>query len=245
MKPILPRFSTLRSLPRDGRVLFVTRFARMFGYGFLSVVLFLYLKALGMSDGRIGLLLTLTLAGDTVISLALATRADRFGRRKTLIVGAALMLLAGVVFVLTRYPILLLIAATIGVISPNGKEVGPFLSVEQAALSHVTAGGQRTAVFAWYNLTGSVAAALGALACGWFAELLQHRGVSIPNSYRAIIFGYALVGAALCGMFTYLSDTVEVEFGEGEAPAEPSLSQYPARTSASSVEPQEPRAPIF
>src|SRR5207248_10128168 len=85
MKPVLPRFSTLRSLPRDGRVLFVTRFARMFGYGFLSVVLFLYLKyALDMSDARIGLLLTLTLAGDTVISLALATRADRFGRRKTL-----------------------------------------------------------------------------------------------------------------------------------------------------------------
>jgi len=65
------------NLPRDGRLLFVTRAARLFSYGFISVILVLYLVELHFSQAEIGLLLTLTLIGDTVISLWLTTRADR------------------------------------------------------------------------------------------------------------------------------------------------------------------------
>src|SRR5213594_1992467 len=104
----------------DLPLLFVTRSLRLLAYGALSVVLMLYLTAAGLSPARAGTLLTLTLIGDTAISLFLTTRADRFGRRRTLIVGAALMVLGGIVFALTRNPIWLLIAATIGVISPSG-----------------------------------------------------------------------------------------------------------------------------
>jgi MFS family permease len=109
----------------------------MFGYGMLSVVLVLvlYLAERGLSTKRIGLLLTLTLAGDTAISLWLATLADRIGRRLTLVIGAALVLFAGLVFAATGNFTLLLIAATVGVLSPSGYEVGPFLAVEQAALA--------------------------------------------------------------------------------------------------------------
>jgi MFS family permease len=68
----------------------------MFAYGFLSVVLVLYLAQLGLGRGLIGLLLSLTLLGDAVISLWMTTNADRVGRRRILIAGAALMLLAAV-----------------------------------------------------------------------------------------------------------------------------------------------------
>jgi MFS family permease len=85
----------------------------------------------------VGLLLTLTLTGDTAISLWLTTTADRFGRRRTLVVGAVFMDLAGIAFVSTGESLPLLFAATIGVITPSGNEIGPFLSVEQAALSHI------------------------------------------------------------------------------------------------------------
>ena len=125
----------LADLDHDGRILFLTRAARMFGYGFLAVVLVLYLAALGIPDLQIGLILTLTLVGDTIISLWLTTHADRVGRRLVLIVGAALMVGAGAVFAAVRDPLLLLLAATIGVISPSGNEVGPFLAVEQASLT--------------------------------------------------------------------------------------------------------------
>src|SRR3954447_14114189 len=124
-------------LTRDGWLLFATRCSRMFAYGLLSVVLVLYLVEVGLTGWEVGLLLTLTLAGDTAISLWLTTTADRLGRRRTLILGAALMVLAGTVFASTGDFLLLVLAATIGVISPGGNEIGPFLSVEQAALSHV------------------------------------------------------------------------------------------------------------
>src|SRR5947209_11796458 len=136
-------------LTRDGWLLFATRCSRMFAYGLLSVVLVLYLVEVGLKEWEIGLLLSLTLAGDTVISLWLTTTADRLGRRRTLMVGAILMVMAGIVFVSTGNLLLLIIAATIGVISPSGNEIGPFLSVEQAALSHIVSDERRTGVFAW------------------------------------------------------------------------------------------------
>src|SRR3989449_3979225 len=129
--------SPLRTLTRDGWLLFLTRFVRLFAYGSLSVVLVFYLISLGLSESQTGLLLTLTLVGDTVVSLYLTTRADRIGRRRMLIIGAALMAGAGVAFTSTSNLVFLVVAGTIGVISPSGNEVGPFLPIEQAALSQV------------------------------------------------------------------------------------------------------------
>jgi MFS family permease len=197
------------SAPADVRLLFATRAARLFAYGFLSVVLVLYLAEVGLDERRIGLLLTLTLLGDTAISLALTTRADRVGRRRTLLAGAALMVLAGVLFAATRSFALLLFAATVGVISPAGNEVGPFLAIEQAALSQTLAAERRTQVFAWYTLAGSCATAAGSLAAGNLAEALQRGGWSALASYRAVVVGYAVLGVALLALFLRLSPAAE------------------------------------
>jgi len=62
--------ASLRALPRDGIVLFVTRFLRLFPYGALSVVLVFYLLSLGLTEAQVGLLLTLTLAGETRASVS-------------------------------------------------------------------------------------------------------------------------------------------------------------------------------
>ncbi|MBI3922232.1 MAG: MFS transporter [Armatimonadetes bacterium] len=197
------------ALTSDARLLFTTRVARLFAYGFLSVVLVLYLAEVGLSEARIGVLLTLTLIGDTAISLWMTTNADRIGRRKMLLVGAGLMLFAGVLFALTGNFLLLVIAATIGVISPSGNEVGPFLSIEQAALSQTASGEQRTHVFAWYNLVGSFATAVGSLAGGSLTQLLHSSGITSLNSYRAPVIGYAAVGILLAALFARLSPAVE------------------------------------
>src|SRR5574340_597652 len=90
----------------DSRLLFATRITRLFCYGFLSLALALYLAQVGLAD-------------------------DRIGRRKMLILGALLLIFAGLVFAFTRNPILLMVAAIIGVVSPSGNEIGPFLSIEQ------------------------------------------------------------------------------------------------------------------
>ncbi|MCE9568034.1 MAG: MFS transporter [Planctomycetes bacterium] len=186
----------------------------MFAYGLLSVVLVLYLVEVGLKEWEVGLLLSLTLVGDTVISLWLTTTADRFGRRRTLVVGAVLMALAGIVFVSTDSFVLLLLAATIGVISPSGNEIGPFLSVEQAALSHIVSDERRTDVFAWYNLAGSFSTALGAMAGGLIAAEGQHMGMVGAAAFRPVLLAYAGIGLALVGGFVWLSSAVEATMDE-------------------------------
>src|SRR5438067_1870078 len=119
--------SPLQNITPDGCLLLLTRFTRLFAYGALSVILVFYLRSLGLSEPQTGLLFTLTLAGDTAISLFLTTRADRIGRRRMLILGSLLMASAGLVFALTSNPLLLMLAGALGVISPSGNEVGPFL----------------------------------------------------------------------------------------------------------------------
>jgi len=196
----------------DVVLLFSARTVRLFAYGALSVVLALYLHELGLTGPEIGLLFTFTLAGDAGISLWITTTADHAysrGRKKMLILGAGLMIMAGVVFSLTGNLALLIIAAVIGVISPSGNEIGPFLSLEQAALSQLLSSEQRTRAFAWYNLTGSLAAASGALAGGFLSKGLMNAGVSELTSYKAVIIGYAAFGFVLAGLFFFLSPEIE------------------------------------
>lgn len=182
----------------------------MFGYGSLAVIIAIYLSAVGFDAGSIGLLLGLTLLGDTVISLWLTTHADRIGRRRTLVAGALLMAGAGVVFASTTSFPVLLAAATIGVLSPSGNEVGPFLAVEQASLTNLIPDTRRTAIFAWYNLVGSVATAVGALATGLVVGGLRATVMDEVSADRVVILSYTLVGLALVGIFAIVSPSVEV-----------------------------------
>ncbi len=215
----------------DIRLLFSTRMVRLFAYGFLSVVLVLYLAETGLGEGQIGLLLTLTLVGDTAISLWITTNADRLGRRRMLVAGSVLMIFAGSLFILTRNFYVLLLAAMIGVISPSGNEVGPFLSIEQAALSQLLPDARRTQVFSWYNLVGSFATALGALVGGVGAQALQGLGYAAGASYRMVLMGYASLGIVLIFLFLRLSGAVEVpkEAGTGEKPQKVFLGLHKSR----------------
>ncbi len=196
-------------LDRDARLLFLTRGLRMFGYGFMSVVLVLYLAAVGLAPYEIGIVLTLTLVGDAVITLWLTTHADRVGRRRVLLVGSLLMALAGIGFATSTWLPVLILAATIGVISPSGNEVGPFLAVEQASLSQTIPDERRTGVFAWFNLTGSFSTAFGALAGGAVAGVFIAAGWTQVDAYRAVIVGYVAVAVALALVFSIVSSAVE------------------------------------
>ncbi|MGE5818885.1 MAG: MFS transporter [Deltaproteobacteria bacterium] len=201
----------------DIRFLFATRIVRMFAYGLLAVILALYLAQVGFSDAEIGLLLTLTLLGDTLISLWITTRADRVGRKRMLLVGAVLMVCAGILFAVTRNFYVLLLAATIGVISPSGNEVGPFVAIEQSALAQILPGESRTQAFAWYQLAGSMATALGSLVGGGLTQILQDGGATPLLSYRLTILAYAVLGVVLAAVFCFLSPQVETSLGEPTA----------------------------
>jgi MFS family permease len=200
----------------DIPLLFVTRAVRLLAYGSMSVVLVLYLDAVGVNEREIGVLLTMTLLGDTAISLWITTAADRAGRKRMLILGAVLMVVGGIVFATTNNFALLLAAATVGVLSPSGNEVGPFLAIEQAALAQNVASERRTQVFAWYHLSGSFATAAGSLACGAVVGWLLARGVDPSDSYRTVFFAYAAAGVVLAVLFLRLSPASEAPPAKAE-----------------------------
>ena len=212
----------------DIRILFSTRIIRLFSYGFLSVLLALYLVTAGLSEAQVGLMFTLALAGDAVISLAITTNADRLGRKRMLIAGGTLIVFAGLTFLLTREPVLLMAAAVVGVISPSGNEIGPFLSIEQAALSHLVADDRRTHTFAWYNLAGSLATATGALIAGGLAQALQVAGWTAVDAYRAVLMGYTACGVILIALFTLVSSRIEVAPARAAASSTHRLGLSPA-----------------
>jgi len=89
-------FTTLRRSSKDVYLLLLTRYLRMFAYGSSTLILALLFAALGHTDTRIGLFMTLTLVGDVGISLAMTFVADSIGRRNILVVGGLLMTLSGV-----------------------------------------------------------------------------------------------------------------------------------------------------
>jgi MFS family permease len=194
-----------RFLSRDGWLLFVTSGVRSFAYGFLSVILGLYLDAVGVSPVAIGWIFTAALAGGAVMTIIITSVADSLGRKALLIIGALLMALAGCVFALSNNPLWLSIAAIFGTISPSGKEVGPFLALEQAILPQTAEDRHRTAIFSAYNLVGSFAGAIGALAVslpGWIS-------MAAISGYRFLIWGYVALAILLAVLFALLSPKVE------------------------------------
>ena len=188
-------------------MLFATCGVRSFAYGFLSVVLGLYLDAIGLTTTAIGWIFTAALAGGAVMTIVITTVADSFGRKTLLILGAVLMAAAGWVFAISNDPLVLTLAAIFGTISPSGKEVGPFLSIEQAILPETTQDQHRTTVFSAYNLIGSLCGALGALAVG-LPSLF-----SLPQitGYRFLVWGYVICAVVMMVVFALLSPAIETK----------------------------------
>lgn len=203
---------SLYKSPLDTKLIIIQRFVRLFAYGGATLILVSYLSALGISDSRIGLFMTLTLVGDVIISFFLTLITDGIGRRFILGFGAALMTASGLVFGSFGNYWVLLAAAVFGVISPSGNEIGPFKAIEESTLAHLSSADHRPAIFAWYNLIGSLGIAGGMMTCGWVVQSLQHKkDMGLLGAYRVIFFGYAAIGLIKLALAISLSKSCELE----------------------------------
>ena len=183
----------------------------MFAYGLSYPIFAQFLSSLHISDDKIGLFMTLTLLGDAFISFVLTAITDQVGRRKVLSAGAILMILSGVVFTFSSSYWTLVLAAVVGVISPSGKEIGPFKAVEESVLAQLTDRESRSDIFAWYSLLGTGGLAVGTLLCGWMVQLLQNNEALSAWAYRSVFVLYAVTGVGKLLLILALTPAIELE----------------------------------
>jgi len=197
-----------RSNAADARLIIAARGLRSFGYGLLAVLLGVALSAAGLTPVAIGALITVSLIGDFCGTYLIGVYADRWGRRRTLVVLALLMAATGAVFGLTAVYPLLLVAAFVGTLGTSGSETAPFLPIEQAMLPQTGAPERRTALFVRYNLVATFAAAGGALVAG-LPDLLTQAGVPLATGVRLLFGLYTLVALVVVLLVRRLSPQVE------------------------------------
>lgn len=192
----------------DGVRIIAARATRSFGYGFLAVVLGVYLRLRGFDATVIGIVFGVMLAAGAGLTVVARVLERRLGRRTQLLLFGGLMAIAGVLLWASTSAVVIAIAAALGVVSPTGTEVGPFLPLEQASLPGTTAERRRTSVFAWFNLAGSLSAAAGALFAGLPAVL------AAPGAVRAdhlvpLFAAYAALGVLVIVLYAGLSPGIE------------------------------------
>ena len=196
----------------DMVVIFLGRFVRLFSYGMVAVVLYLHTDSLGFTTFETGALFTCILLGDLVMTFLLTTNADAWGRRRTMFCGAALKVVAGFGFAYVRNFWLLALIGAVGVITPTGGEIGPFLAVEQAALTQLVGEKHRDKfplLFGWYNMVGYLAQAAGGVSCGYAVEILQKYGYQPSECYRIILIVFGFIGVFKMLLSITLTSSVE------------------------------------
>jgi MFS family permease len=191
-------------LTPEGRLLFAGRALRTFGFGWLSLILALYLERRGFSAAAIGAVFTATLVEDAVFTILVASLAQRVGRRRVLLGSAFLITAAGAVLAAAQAPVWIVVAAVLGTLSPNGQDAGPFSPLEQALLPDAVPAQSRTRAFAWYNIFGFLPSALGALAAGAWQRAARAMGWDEIASYQSMLWAYSLLGVALAAVYSRL-----------------------------------------
>ncbi|MDE1764845.1 MAG: MFS transporter [Thaumarchaeota archaeon] len=209
---------TLDWISKDGKLILAARIVRTFSYGFLSVVLAIYLGLLGFNEILIGVVLTATLVNGIIFNLVSSVYADRIGRKKFLILYAVLMIVSAGVFFVTDNYVALIAAALIGTINVTGSEVGAFLSLEQAILPQtISDEKKRTSVFAIYNMVGTLAMSGGVLLSGLPRVFSQYLGLGNIGAIKILFLAYAACALAALVIYLLLSPKVETQFKKHDA----------------------------
>ncbi|KAI0009244.1 MFS general substrate transporter [Xylariaceae sp. FL0662B] len=196
---------------RNAYLIILARTCRMFAYGANALILAIFFSALGISDHRIGLFMTLTLLGDVFLGMFLTLVADRLGRRRVLVGGAMLMVFSGIVFAVFENFWILLLAAVVGVLSATGSDFGPFRSIEESMLSQITTPSTRADVLAWYVTVALLGSSLGSELSGRLLRFLQSKdGWSEVDSYHALFWLYAVMGGVNIVLLLLLTDACEL-----------------------------------
>jgi MFS family permease len=196
----------------DGKLLLCARIVRTFAYGFLSVILAIYLKLIGFDDILIGIILSVTLINSIIFTLFTSFYADRIGRRKTLILYTAMMSISGVIFFVTENPLALIIAALLGTLNITGSETSAFLSIEQSILPQtIKDNRKRNTLFGFYNMLGTFAMGAGTLIANLPIIIQNELEFDQIYAIKLLFLFYSLLGVLVIGIYLKLSSDIEIK----------------------------------
>ncbi len=194
-------------------LLLSARTIREVAFGFISIVLPVYWHEQGYSVVTIGLLYTFALIGSSILSLTLGRFVDRLGRRRILVTSSILWIVTTPFLLASKDVTLIGVVMLLGSISPTGKEIGIYLGVEQAMLSRLYVGQARTNTYAWFNLVGYTATAVGALLAsvvGITASTSTGSGIG-ATLFRGIVISYTVAGVIQLAIYGLLTPSVEAD----------------------------------
>jgi len=204
------RLAVLPDLDRNGRLIIAAKGARAFAFGLNSVGLGLFLAEVGFDGPQVGVILAAAMAGSAGLTLVITVWGDRLGRRRILIAGSLLMLLAVAIPAAGAQPILLALVAFTGMVSVTANESTGLVSVDQAVLPQTVPERQVTNAFATYGVVAFGASALGAAALGPLVGLGDALGGSGPERFGPTFVAYALVGLVSAGLAARLDERAEL-----------------------------------
>jgi MFS family permease len=204
--------SFLQWISTDGKLLLCARIARTFAYGFLSVILAIYLKLIGFNDILIGIILSATLINSIIFTLFASFYADRIGRRNTLLLYTFMMSISGLIFFVTENPLALIIAALLGTLNITGSETSAFLSIEQSILPQtIKDNRRRNTLFGFYNMAGTFAMGAGILIANLPIIIQNELEVEQIYAIKLLFLFYSLLSILIMGIYLKLSSNIEIK----------------------------------
>ena len=190
-------------MPSDVRTLYLARGLRGFGDGFATIVLPAYLTAIGYDPIAIGIVLTASLLGTAVFTLAVGAIAPRHDLRTLMLGGALLMVVTGLAFPSFQHIAFVAFVAFIGTINPSTGDLGVLIPLEHAMLARGVTDEERTHAFARYSLIGALSMAVGTLAAA-APDFLTRAGIDKVAAFKLMFYAYGVVGLACVALYRRL-----------------------------------------
>jgi MFS family permease len=181
----------LERVNRDVAILMASRGIRSFAFSCLNVIFAIYLSQLGYSTVTIGLVISTAYVSSAVLTVVWGYLSDRYGRRRILMLLAALTAVSNVIYLFFSHLAFIFLAVIVtnigaGGTGGGGQGGGPFNPVEQALLAEKSTPEDRNWVFSTNAFVGSILGSLGALASGLPQYLQESFGWEPIPSYKPL-----------------------------------------------------------
>lgn len=195
--------SSTSSTRTDIALLFIARGVRGLGDGFAIIILPAYLSAIGFDAVQIGFIVSASLLGTALLTLAVGFIAPRHDLRTFLLAGAVLMACTGLAFPHIELFAAIAIVAFVGTINPSTGDLGILVPIEHAMLAQGVPDHERTGTFARYSLIGALSMATGSLAAA-LPDVMTNAGIDTASAFRIMFYAYAALGLICAALYWFL-----------------------------------------